>query len=100
MSELPGQDLIAAGIAAIMADEVTVEALLVRMVRGRLARADYWTVPCDHEAELAASRDLYDLLGEEYGKDAHHRYNVLLRRALSFCQAVEWERASRMAGGS
>lgn len=86
--DLPGADLVAAGIEALTRGEFTVEALLVAVGAQRL-RAAGLDLPCaegwPEEPELA----LYAALGAEHGGDAHSRYNALLRRLVSFERALE-----------
>lgn len=93
MSDLPGAELIAAGTRDLECGRVTAEALVVRLVRARLEAAGYLTVPADDAAEIEAGPQLYRLLAEQVGDGAHSRYNALVRRAVSFCRAVERETA-------
>jgi hypothetical protein len=41
------------------------------------------------EETLNADYELYDLLGLEYGNEAHSRYNALLRELVSFERSLE-----------
>lgn len=91
----PGAELIEPGIAALGDGRVTDEALLVRLVRGRLDRAGFPTVPPDPELEARAADDLYARLADRYGDGAHSRYNALVRRVIAFCQAVENDQTRR-----
>jgi hypothetical protein len=83
--ELPGQDLVDAGVAHLRERRETVEALLVSVGARRL-RAVGIDVP---EPFPGAEIRLYELLRREHGDDAHGRYNALLRRLVSFERAAE-----------
>ena len=87
-SEVPGQDLIEAGLAAIERGEWTAEALLIAIGAPRLRfiglrLPDLSSAP-DHP-ELA----LYHALGRIYPNDTHSRYNALIRRLVSYEQEME-----------
>ena len=83
--ELPGQELVDAGVADLREGRETVEALLVSVGARRL-RAVGVDVP---EPFSSAEIRLYELLCREHGDDAHGRYNALLRRLVSFERAAE-----------
>lgn len=83
--ELPGQELVDAGVADLREGRETVEALLVSVGARRL-RAVGVDVP---EPFSSAEIRLYELLRREHGDDAHGRYNALLRRLVSFERAAE-----------
>jgi hypothetical protein len=83
--ELPGQDLVDAGVAHLRERRETVEALLVSVGARRL-RAVGIDVP---EPFPGAEIRLYELLRRDHGDDAHGRYNALLRRLVSFERAAE-----------
>ena len=87
-SEVPGQDLIEAGLAAIERGEWTVEALLVAVGAPRLRfiglRLPDLSGAPDHP-ELA----LYHALGRIHPDDTHSRYNALIRRLVSYEQEME-----------
>lgn len=85
-SELPGADLLDAGIRDLRAGVESPEALLVSIARQRLIDAGF-AVP-DAAEERPAHR-LYDLLAADDPNDAHGRYNALLRRIVSFARAAE-----------
>lgn len=83
--ELPGQDLVDAGVADLREGRETVEALLVSMAARRLA-----AVGVDVGEPFASPElRLYELLRREHGDDAHGRYNALVRRLVSFERAAE-----------
>ena len=84
-SDLPGSDLVRAGLTDLEAGRETVPALLVAMAGPRL-RALGLAVP--HGADDGASHRLYELLSE--GEDgAHSQYNALVGRVVSFARAAE-----------
>ncbi len=85
---LPGADLVAAGIAALRRRDFTVDALLVAVgaPRLRLAGLDIPDAAGETEApELA----LYAALRSRGGADAYSQYNALIRRLVSFERALE-----------
>jgi hypothetical protein len=86
LTQLPGGDLIEKGIADFSAHQITKESCLIAIARSRLLRAGLgfdltFRIP-DPEHQL------YALLQAERG-DAYSRYNSLLRRLISFSQALE-----------
>ena len=93
LADLPGADLVLAGLDALDAmargeqDEFTPEALLVAIGARRLRAAglvvpDELTFP--EHPELA----LYETIADAH-PDAHSRYNALIRRLVSFERALE-----------
>lgn len=92
---LPGADLVAAGLRDLEAQGVTIEALLVLIASPRLTAAGI-QVPESTIDPAVAGLELYRLLGEEYGTEAHSRYNVLIQRLVSFECALEVEQAYLM----
>lgn len=92
--DLPGADLVAAGIEALRRGEVTVEALLVAVGARRL-RAAGLEVPRVPELPDAPELMLYAAVGATHPRDAHSRYNGLIRRLVSFERALERARAGR-----
>ena len=85
MRDLPGADLVTAGLDDLRRGDATVGALLVSIGATRL-RAVGLDVPEPlPEPELS----LYELLRREHGDDAHGRYNSLVRRLVSFQRAAE-----------
>jgi hypothetical protein len=85
-AELPGADLVAAGIEDLSAGVESPAALLVALARGRLVDAGLTIPPAT--TDRPAHR-LYDLLASEDPEGAHSRYNALLRRIVSFARAAE-----------
>ncbi len=85
LERLPGGDLVGKGLADLARGEETDEALLVSIAAGRL-RAGGLHVP----APLAdAEHRLYASLARTDSDSAHSRYNALLRRLVSFENALE-----------
>jgi len=85
---LPGADLVAAGIHDLQHGEFTIEALLVAIGATRL-RGCGLRIPdaagCVKRPELA----LYDAICANEPANAHSRYNALVRRLVSFEQAMD-----------
>jgi hypothetical protein len=82
--DLPGADLIEAGLADLDAGIESVPALLVAIGSPRLARLG---VPVPTTAPHPEHR-LYNLLAREDSDAAHSRYNALIRRLVSFERAL------------
>ncbi len=83
--DLPGHDLVSAGLADLAAGLETAPALLVAMAAPRLRMLGL-DVPASGEAQ--PSHRLYELLSEsELG--AHSRYNALVGRLVGFARAAE-----------
>ena len=94
---LPGADLIANGVQAHRRREIMVDSLLVAIGSPRLHRLGL-DLP---ERSTLCERpeiELYRLLGERYGRDAHQRYNALIRRLVSYERAAERVRSARQRG--
>jgi len=84
-ADLPGRELIAAGLADLRSGNQTVAALLVSIGASRLRDAGIDVPPVLGDANAR----LYELLAAEYGVAAHARYNALIRRLVSFERAAE-----------
>jgi hypothetical protein len=84
--DLPGAELVSAGIEDLRRGVESVPALLVAIGRPRLSGlvADLPADSFDHPEHR-----LYLLLAREHGDEAHSRYNALLRRLVSFERAAE-----------
>ena len=86
--DLPGADVVAAGIEDLRRGEFTVEALLVAVGAPRLRSAGL-EIPdapgCPECPELA----LYSAIGEREAGNTHSRYNALIRRLVRFERAME-----------
>lgn len=85
-AELPGQDLVATGLADLAAGRDTVAASLVAMAAPRL-RALGFEVPAGGGGEQPAHR-LYELLAQTE-PSPHSRFNALVGRMASFARAAE-----------
>lgn len=83
--ELPGGDLIAAGLRDLALGVESVEALLVSIGAPRLARLGYHVPNPFPDPE----RRLYERLCTQNPFTAHSRYNSLIRRLVSFERAAE-----------
>ena len=92
--DLPGAELVSAGIAALGRGELTVAALLVAVGRRRLQAAGL-AVPEPPRIRESPERALYEALGALHPRDAHGRYNGLIRRLVSFERALEACRSSK-----
>lgn len=80
----PGEDLIREGLLDLAAGRRTAAAWLVSIGAPRLRRGGI-DVPAPL---LEPEHGLYDLLSREHPDSAHGRYNALLRRLVSFEQAL------------
>jgi hypothetical protein len=83
--DLPGHELVSAGLADLAAGRETEASLVVAMAAPRL-RALGLNVP-PSVVEHPGHR-LYELLSE-HRDDAHSRYNALVGRMVSFARAAE-----------
>ena len=82
----PGDDLISQGLSDLAAGEETIEALLVAMAQPRLRRLG---VAVPDSILDPSGRRLYTLLERADADAAQARYNALLARIVSYCQARE-----------
>ena len=85
MTDIPGSDLVARGIADLERGIESVPSLLVSIGRPRLLRLGI-TVP-EPSGERFEHR-LYELLTERDEATAHSSYNAWLRRLISFERAA------------
>lgn len=83
--DLPGHELVSAGLADLAAGRETEPALLVAMAAPRL-RALGYHVPAGGGEQ--PSHRLYELLAQA-DRGAHSRYNALVARMVSFARAAE-----------
>lgn len=88
MLQLPGQDLIDAGLEDLARGRESIPALLVSIGAPRLRRLGLEVPSPVREPE----RRLYELLVHEYADAAHSRYNALIRRLVSFERTAECAR--------
>jgi hypothetical protein len=85
IEQLPGADLVAAGIADLERGVESVEALLVSIGAPRLGRLGF-----DVRSPFPSPEHrLYELLAQDDPDAAHSRYNALIRRLVSFERAAE-----------
>jgi hypothetical protein len=100
-SDLPGTELVRAGLEDLRAGRDTESALLVQVAAPRL-RALGFDVPQRQAAEPAEHR-LYALLAATYGDGAHSRYNARGGRAAERARRAQAapcrERRARLAAG-
>jgi hypothetical protein len=85
LAGLPGEDLVRQGLADLTAGRETTAAFLVSIGSSWLRSAGLEIPPTVPDAD----HRLYLLLAQEFGDDAHSRYNSLLRRLVSFEQALD-----------
>lgn len=86
---LPGEALIERGLADLAGGRITREALLVAIGARRLR---WLGVPVPEHAPRDPEHALYRLIEAEDARDAHARYNALVRRLVSYEHALEAER--------
>ena len=82
---LPGEDLVAKGLADLVRRTETVESLLVSIAAARLAASGHDVAEPFADPELR----LYALLARDDPDAAHGRYNALVRRLVSYERAAE-----------
>jgi hypothetical protein len=89
--DLPGADLVSAGLVDLRVGRVTAPALLLLGARERLRQSGIQVpdAPVDQP-----ERALYLLLEDADPAGAHARYNALRQRLVSFCTSFE-QRARR-----
>lgn len=90
-ADLPGSDLIEAGLSDLREGRVTESSLLVQLAASRLRPLGIEVEPASYGGEGAESPEhrLYDLLCDQLGDGAYGRYRALLARVASFASAVE-----------
>ena len=86
--DLPGADLVLAGIRDVALGVPSVEALLIEIAAPRLRFVGLDVPPIAPAAEAAELR-LYAFLGASGALDAYSTYNALLRELTSFGSAAE-----------
>ncbi len=92
--DLPGAELVAAGIEDLRRGELTVEALLVAVGAPRL-RAAGLSVPEAPGWPAQPEHALYEAIGRSGVDNSHARYNSLIRRLVSFERALERRSSQR-----
>jgi hypothetical protein len=83
--QLPGAELVAAGIADLERGVESVESLLVSIGAPRLRRLGFEI----RSPFPSPEHRLYELLAADDADGAHSRYNALIRRLVSFERAAE-----------
>jgi hypothetical protein len=84
-TELPGGELVEAGLADLAREAESVPALLVAIGAPRLRELG---VPVPERSIVGPEHRLYALLAATDPDSAHSRYNALLRRLVSFERAL------------
>ena len=90
-TSLPGEALVAQGLADLSQDRVTDCSLLVLIAAPRLHRlgikipARQFAAPWEHQ--------LYDRLARRLGNGAHAHYHSLIRRMVSYSRSLEREQS-------
>lgn len=84
--ELPGADLVRAGLDDVRRGHESVEALLVLVGAPRLRRLG---IDVPESGVVRPEHRLYELLAQSDSDTAHSRYNALIRRLVSFGRAAE-----------
>ncbi len=86
---LPGEELVRQGLADLEQQRGTDFSLLVLIAAPRLSRLGLPVPqqPCVRPYEL----ELYERLDQRLGAGAHSYYNSLIRRIVSYAQALERE---------
>lgn len=85
MTDLPGGDLVDAGLADLRAGRAIVAAMLVSIGASRLRKLGIAVPGSAHDSE----RRLYDMLARDDGDTAHARLDAFVRRLVSFERAAE-----------
>ena len=90
-ADLPGSELIRAGLDDLRHGRVTEASLLVELAAPRLRSLDIEISGMPARAAAAESPEhrLYSMLSERLGSDAHSRYKALLARVAGFASAAE-----------
>lgn len=85
--DLPGSDLVQAGLRDIAQGVYdSAEALLVAIGAPRLRTLG---IELPRELPELPEHELYFHLGKQHGRDAHSKYNALVRRLVSFERALD-----------
>ncbi len=90
---LPGADLVAQGLADLAQNRPTELAFLLLIAAPRLRPLGV-SVP-DPGFPRPSEHQLYNLLEQRLGSGAHSGYNSLIRRIVSYAQALEREQGRR-----
>lgn len=87
LKNLPGAEIVFAGIADLRAGRKSVNASAVQCAATRLRRIGLDAPSV--EGDRPAAHELYRQLSGELGNAAHSRYNAVLARLASFAGAAE-----------
>ena len=94
LTNLPGADLIAAGIEDLESGTLSVHALLVLIGAPRMHSAGLDIPNCPHAPDCP-EHALYAALCEQGDANAHSHYNAYIRRLVSFERALERAQVTR-----
>src|SRR5687767_6698958 len=92
-SLLPGENLVAQGLADLSQGQVTDHSLLVLIAAPRLRRLGL-EIP-DRAVPQPYEHELFARLTERLGDSAHSYYNSLIRRIVSYARALEKEQSRK-----
>jgi len=87
LTDLPGGDLLAAGLEDLRRGVESVASLLAQIGAPRLRQLAI-DVPVRDPSGPMPEHRLYELLAREHGDAAHSRYNALIRKLVSFTRAA------------
>ena len=90
-NQLPGEELVAQGLADLAQDRETDFSLLVLIAAPRLRRLGIH-IP-EHPLPQPYEHRLYSRLDQRLGDAAHSYYNSLIRRIVSYEHALEREQS-------
>lgn len=93
LDNLPGEEIVRAGMRDLANRKETIPALLVAIGRPRLNSLGLAQDLGDRMPDDPETR-LYELLGQEHGNDAHSQHNAWIGRLVNFERALE-HRVSR-----
>jgi len=84
--DLPGGELIAAGLEDLRRGVESIPALLAQIGAPRLRQLAI-DVPAGSPSGSLPEHRLYEILAQEHGDNAHGRYNALIGELVSFTRA-------------
>ena len=88
LESLPGWELVGPGLRDLRAGRISKEAILVLIASPRL-RHQGFEIQIPDGVQKPYEHALYSMLEEERGDGAYSYYNSLLRRLVSFENAIE-----------
>ena len=86
--KLPGEDLVTKGLQDLSQGISSIEALLVLIGAPRLRRLGV-SIPFQKNPPPSPEHALYNTLQTENPRNAHSRYNALIRRLVSYERILE-----------